>query len=76
MTDSINNTSKKEKEKLKKQFYKDYEANGQSFTFDMVNAFNNNHILTIPFEQCKACETNSPAIDHECLICGQETKVK
>lgn len=53
--------------------YSDYQYGGQAHAIDMVEAYNKNHILNIPYENCKACETDSPAIDHICCICGQET---
>jgi len=55
-----------------------YEAKGQSAVFDFVNEYNNSISapFPIPFENCKACETSSPSIDHNCLVCGQKTKPK
>lgn len=69
----MNTTPKKEKDKIRANVQNVYEAKGQSEAFDWVNAWNKNHIKTIPFENCKGCETSSPSLDHCCLICGQET---
>jgi hypothetical protein len=51
-----------------------YNESGQASAFEFVRKFNDSHIVRIPFERCEACDTNTPSIDHECLICGQETK--
>ena len=32
-------------------------------------------ILNVRYERCEACDANMPSINHECLICGQETKL-
>jgi len=32
-------------------------------------------ILNVVYERCNACDADMPSINHECLICGQETKV-
>lgn len=64
---------KKVKEDLKRQITEVYNLHGQAEAFDWVVAWNKNHIVSIPFEGCKACETESPSIDHECCICGQHT---
>lgn len=45
-----------------------YEEKGQSAVFDYANRHN------IGYEFCEACETDSPSINHECLVCGQETR--
>ncbi|MDP2692736.1 MAG: hypothetical protein Q8O88_03810 [bacterium] len=49
-----------------------YEAKGQSAVFDYANKHK------IGYEICgkQACDTESPAINHTCLVCGQETKEK
>ena len=52
------------------------EINGQSAVFDYVNDFNETAAEPIPYENCKACETSSPSIDHVCLVCGQLTRPK
>lgn len=51
-----------------------YEKGGQTSIFDYVRIYNTNHTDLIPFEHCKECMTKSPSLEHECLICGQETK--
>lgn len=46
-----------------------YEKNGQSAVFAYANKNG------IGYELCgkQACDTESPAINHICLVCGQET---
>jgi hypothetical protein len=66
----------KEKKAIRKSIDEVYQAKGQAAAFDWVNNFNANHIVSIPFEDCDACETDSPAIDHICCICGQATQPK
>lgn len=46
-----------------------YEEKGQSAVFAYANKNG------IGYEMCgaKACDTESPAIKHICLVCGQET---
>lgn len=56
--------------KLENKIYREYCKNGQSSAIDLANKHN------LPFEYCKACETDSPAIDHVCAICGQDTVIK
>ena len=60
---------------LKETMRKIYEKHGQSDLFDWVNHYNKNPVGNpIPYEHCTACNCNSPAIDHECAVCGQTTK--
>ena len=47
---------------------------GQQAAIDWVEAWNNNHVRPIPFEWCKACDSQSPSIDHECCLRGQATE--
>lgn len=65
---------------LKKIFIEEtariYSESGQSAVFDYVNGYNQTAGEPIPFENCKACETSSPTIDHNCLVCGQHTAPK
>jgi hypothetical protein len=54
-----------------------YEAQGQSAVFDWVRINNHNRPNKeehIPYEYCEACDTKSPSLDHNCLVCGQLTK--
>jgi len=32
-------------------------------------------LLEVQYERCEACDADMPSINHECLICGQETKL-
>jgi len=45
-----------------------YAKKGQSAVFDFANKHK------IGYEYCPPCETSSPAIEHECLVCGSTTK--
>ena len=54
-----------------------YEAQGQTAVFDWVRIYNHNRPNVaehIPYEYCEACDTKSPSLDHNCLVCGQLTK--
>jgi hypothetical protein len=54
-----------------------YEAQGQTAVFDWVRIYNHNRPNKeehIPYEYCEACDTKSPSLDHNCLVCGQLTK--
>lgn len=64
------------KELIKEEANRIYVEKGQSAVFDYVNRYNQKADEPIPFENCKACETSSPSIDHVCLVCGQETTPK
>jgi hypothetical protein len=54
-------------EQISKKVYAAYVEDGQSAAFEVANKYN------VPYEFCKACDTESPSLDHTCLICGQET---
>ena len=54
---------------IKKKVYEAYCNHGVATACDEANKHNQ-----VKYEYCKACENDMPAIDHECLICGQETK--
>lgn len=69
----MRNIANKEKDKLKKQISEVYNLHGQATATDWVVQWNKNHIVAIPFETCKGCETATPSIDHECCLCGQHT---
>lgn len=71
---TVNTVGKKEKNKLKEQISEVYNQHGQHTAIDWVEAWNNNHVRPIPFEWCKACDSQSPSIDHECCLCGQATE--
>jgi len=45
-----------------------YSEKGQSAVFDFAKDKEG-----IKYEFCSPCETNSPSIDHECLVCGSKT---
>jgi len=32
-------------------------------------------LLEVQYERCEACDADMPSIGHECLVCGQETKI-
>ena len=48
--------------------YEIYQKDGQSAVFDFANKHK------IGYEYCSPCETSSPSIDHDCLVCGSTTK--
>jgi hypothetical protein len=48
-----------------------YEEKGQSAVFDYVNE---RDLPNVQYEYCKACDTDSPAWEHQCLVCGQKTE--
>jgi len=45
-----------------------YIKGGQASALDVANK------LMLQYEYCKGCDCATPAIDHECLLCGQETE--
>jgi hypothetical protein len=47
-----------------------YEEKGQAAVFSYANK----HKIGYEFCGEKACDTESPSINHICLVCGQETK--
>lgn len=54
-----------------------YEMDGQTGVFDWVNVYNKHRKegeTLIPFEDCRACETVSPCVNSQCLVCGQPTE--
>lgn len=66
-------------EKLINTLKEVYESEGQRGVFDWVRIYNHNRPNVeehIPYEYCNACETNSPSLDHDCLVCGQGTRPK
>ena len=71
---TVNTVGTKEKTKLKEQISQVYNLHGQATAIDWVVQWNKNHVRPIPFEDCKGCESSSPAIDHECCLCGQATE--
>lgn len=56
------------KMQIKKKVYEAYCNHGVATACDEANKHNQ-----VKYEYCKACENDMPAIDHECLICGQNT---
>ena len=52
-----------------------YKTQGQGASFDWIGQYISNNRVSNPirYERCEACDTSSPSIEHECLICGQET---
>ena len=55
--------------KLSDSCEKLYVVGGQYAVYDYIKK----HHPSIPWEDCQACETNSPAENHECLVCGSPT---
>ena len=55
------------KSKIISEAEKIYNKKGQSAVFDFANKHN------VKYEYCSPCETSSPQIDHECLVCGSPT---
>lgn len=53
-----------------------YNKDGQSAVFDYVIKLDKATIkkVGLRYEHCKGCYTDSPAIDHTCLVCGQTTE--
>ena len=59
---------------LSKKIYEVYQTNGLEAAYQWVRDYNMFNDNVIPYERCKACDTNTPSIKHECCICGQKTK--
>jgi hypothetical protein len=55
-----------------------YNKDGQSAVFAYVNKLDKVTVqkVGLRYEHCKGCDTDSPAIDHSCLVCGQGTEKK
>lgn len=55
-----------------------YNKDGQSAVFAYVNKLDKptKKLLGLRYEHCIECYTESPAIDHICLVCGQKTERK
>lgn len=52
-----------------------YEIGGTPLLFDWVRGYNeSNREDKIPYEKCEACDCMTPNLEHDCLVCGQETK--
>ena len=62
---------------LKKTIYNVYEKQGMIDACDW--AMEHNRVSgvksQIPFEWCEACDNHTPSIEHECCLCGQQTRV-
>lgn len=60
----------------KKTIYAVYQKTGMIEACDWVIEHNrvSGAKSQIPFEWCEPCDNNTPSIDHECCLCGQETK--
>ena len=59
-----------------KKIYEVYQTKGLEAAYQWVRDYNMYHPDIIPYEKCNGCESNTPSIDHECCICGQETKAQ
>lgn len=56
------------KAKIRKRALKVYEKSGQSAVHDL-----NNNELFLPEKFCNGCESYTPDLEGECLVCGQAT---
>jgi hypothetical protein len=65
-----NNFTKKEKSIIELSIRHAYETSGLGGACDLAN------VLNLDYQNCDGCTTDVPVIDGECLICGQETKIK
>jgi hypothetical protein len=54
---------------IKEKIYKAYEKGGVSAACDLANQYN------IPYKDCTACMTATPALDDTCLVCGQVIQI-
>ena len=68
----------KTKQTLSKTCQELCENKGQSAVFDFINSMSRKKMtsLKVDWELCGACECSSPAQEHICLVCGQETKTE
>ena len=71
---TINKIRKIAKEQVRKEIYAEYEKSGMHSAIDYADEYNKKHNSQIPFEWCEPCDHSMPSIDHECCICGSETK--
>jgi hypothetical protein len=58
------------KSQIQKDVIYNYNKNGQATAFDVANSYG------VGYGYCKPCETDSPQIDGECLICNSKVVVK
>jgi hypothetical protein len=56
--------------KILEKIRKAYEKHGQAAAFDVANEHG------LKYEYCWTCETSSPAVDHQCAICGCDTTTR
>lgn len=56
-----------ENKEIVKKAYKIYQEKGQSAVFNFAKKHN------VGYAYCKSCETSSPSIEDECLVCGSPT---
>ncbi len=56
--------------KILDKIRKTYDKHGQAAAFDVANKHG------LKYEHCWACETSSPAVDHQCVICGTDTTTR
>lgn len=69
---------KNEIEEIRRLCQRLYEAGGVtsviSYIEEAMRQGQDLIILNVVYERCNACDADMPSLNHECLVCGQETK--
>jgi hypothetical protein len=70
---------KEEIQQLRETCERKYQEGGSAAVIDYIEeAMRQGEdliILNVVYERCEACDADMPSIYHECLVCGQETKL-
>jgi hypothetical protein len=70
---------KEEIQQLRDTCYRKYQEGGSAAVIEYIEeAIRQGQdmiLLEVQYERCEACDADMPSIAHECLVCGQETKI-
>ena len=70
---------KKEIQELRDTCYRKYQEGGYAAVIDYIEEAiaqgQDMILLEVAYERCEACDNDMPSINHECLVCGQPTKI-
>lgn len=70
---------KQEIQELKEHCYRKYQEGGSAAVIEYIEEAiaqgQDMILLEVQYEYCEACDADMPSIGHECLVCGQTTKI-
>jgi len=70
---------KEEIQELRETCYRKYQEGGAAAVIEYIEEAlaqgESIILLEVQHERCEACDADMPSIAHECLVCGQETKI-